>query len=402
MWQNGLNMFSKGVSIRRFGNLIFSVLLLGGLFTLAACGSGTAASASAAPEASAMQTQTEAPSEGESPSPAAVPSGPAAESLEPVLTDNRFYPWVAYWDYESAIPECGEVAKVSGSVSVFAAYFNGDDALIFPDSSVSALQAVRKEFGDEKKLYLTYVNDIKYDDGGSSLKDIDLLRRLFASENRLNAHVDEIVAMAKQYGFHGIEIDYENIKKDETLCRLFADFLNVMNDRALKEGLGLRVVLETSALGMAQFPVGLDYTVMCYNLYGNHSGEPGPKADRNYIIETASKCLCLGSHVSFAFATGGFDWTDGGSVNALTEQAAAELAADMGASPERDQNSGALSFSYQKDGAHTVWYADGETLCAWMDTAKQAGINRFALWRLGGNRAESLQMVSSYINGAQK
>ncbi len=374
------------------------IMILSSLLLFTACGEPAAETPTqTAAQQPSMQepeeTVTEAVTESAQCSP--MPAESTSTTAQP--SDSRFYPWVVYWDYETAISESRNLSSAMGSISVFAAYFKDDDSIIFPQSSQDTLKTVQDAYGTSVQTYLTFVNDIKYDNGSSSLKDVDLLRRLFSSQTRMTAHIDEIIALTKEKGVDGIEIDYENIKGDDALWQLYAQFLCSLNDRAGSEGLKLRVVLETSALGKASFPVGPQYTVMVYNLYGNHSDEPGPKADEAFIAETAAKSVCLGPDVCFAFATGGFDWSSSGNVDQLCETGAAELAQTMQTVPSRDQSSGALTFTYQNDQTHTVWYADGQTICIWMDAAKNAGIKHFALWRLGGNSEASLKQISEYL-----
>lgn len=376
---------------------VFCIILF--VFAAAFFGACDDASSLGEPVAAPPQaTSSACPSpETETTAPVTQPAVTVQPEQTPAADDNRFYPWIAYWDHDTAAAECEDLLPVMGSISVFAAYFDGDDRLIFPKSSVDALDAVRGEFGASLKTYLTFVNDIKYSNGKSSLKNIDLLRRLFASPQSRDAHIDALIEMTQAHGFSGIEIDYENIKRDESLWPYFSEFVTALYERTSADGLALRIVLETESLNKVQLPYGPEYTVMIYNLYGNHSNEPGPKADEDYIIESASKSFCLGQDVCFAFATGGFDWSGSGGVDALSETAALELAGAVHAVPVRDEKSGALTFTYHDNDTHTVWYADGETLRFWMETARNAGIKNFALWRLGGNDHASLRALAAYL-----
>lgn len=375
------------------------MMMLNSLLLFAACNEQTAATTTQpAVQQPSVQVPDESVTDSAVTESAQCPPTPAASATAAAQSsDSGFYPWIVYWDFDTAISESRSLSSAMGNISVFAAYFRDDDSIIFPQSSQDTLKAVRDAYGTTVQTYLTFVNDIKYENGGSSLKDVDLLRRLLSNQTRMTAHIDEIIALAKEKGADGIEIDYENIKGDDALWQLYAQFLCALNDRAVSEGLRLRVVLETSALGKATFPAGPQYTVMVYNLYGNHSSEPGPKADEAFITETAAKSVCLGPDVCFAFATGGFDWSSSGNVDQLCETAAAELAQTMQTVPSRDQSSGALTFTYQNDQTHTVWYADGQTICIWLDAAKNAGIRNFALWRLGGNSEASLKQISEYL-----
>lgn len=324
-----------------------------------------------------------------------VPDGTADDAPQP--GEGVFsHTWVAYWDMAAVGPEMETLDQGLESVSFFSILFGADDSVKIPGQTWEAIDAAGGWYADSKETYLTFVNDIAYDDGTYSLKDADLLRRLFADAQSMESHIDEIVSLTWEAGCDGIEIDYEAIKRDGGLWQSYAVFLTALYERATQEGLALRVVLETSALGKAQFPAGPDYVVMCYNLYGPHSG-PGPKADTQFIKRIAADSAALAGGASFAFASGGFDWSGTGDVNALSEPAAAELAEVMGARVTRDEQSGALFFTYT-DGSgegHTVWFADGRTLGRWIDAASAAGVSRFSLWRVGNNAGASLELLAA-------
>ena len=150
----------------------------------------------------------------------------------------------------------------------------------------------------------------------------------------------------------------------------------------------VRVVLQCSApVDELALPENFSYSVMCYNLYGYHSG-PGPKADIPFLKKTAKKFRNV-PNISFALATGGFVWNESGAVSrALTYAQAEELRQAHAADAKRDQKSGALHFTYSEDGeTFTVWYADTQTLSCWQETIDGV-IGHHAsydFWRVGGN-----------------
>ncbi len=336
------------------------------------------------PEAAAETTPTPTPS----PAAAATPA-----ATEPARKELPLSAWAVYWDTERISGELSALAPGLMSVSAFSTLFHADDSLYVPDQTAELISTIRKQFGNTKDVYLTFVNDIALPDGSFSLKDVALLERLFADEARIDAHIAEMIALAKEYRCDGIELDYEAMRKNTALWKPFAAFVGRLYAAARDEGLLCRVVLEPSALGKAKYPEGPDYVLMCYNLFGSHSG-PGPKADIRFLNALADESRDL-SNLSFAFSTGGFDWDVNEEAAQLTEQEAAALKIARGITPERDEKSGALHFSYTaEDGTqHTVWYADGETLAVWMRAAAKKGISRFAIWRTGGNSDEALQAV---------
>lgn len=314
--------------------------------------------------------------------------------VEEVVKDETFL-WLAYWNYKGYEQELACLGENNRAVSVFGVLFdcNGDKPFLTPETE-ELLTKVKAGKGENEVVYLSFINDLRLEDGSYSNKDPELLARLFEQPENRERHIAEIVEFACESGVDGIEIDYENLKKKEELWEPFCLFLEELKKQCDEKGLLLRVVLGAYDVDKAQFPEGIEYAVMCYNLYGTHSG-PGPKADVTFLRETFEKCKALPGNVSAAFSTGGFVWAGDKCEKALTETEAAELYASLGENAsalERDSASGALHFTYTQDGVcREVWYADGETLCLWKQTAKEYGITRFSLWKAGGNVSESLR-----------
>lgn len=318
---------------------------------------------------------------------------PEREQEEMEESEENFL-WLAYWSYQGYEKELLCLGKQDTAVSVFGVLYDwqGDQPFLTQETE-ELLQKVKKEKGEGEKLYLSFINDLRLEDGSFSNKDPELLQRLFGNAEDGVKHAEEIVELACANGVDGIEIDYENIKKKEELWEPFCLFLEELSQRCEEEGLLLRVVLGAYDTDKALFPEGIEYAVMCYNLYGTHSG-PGPKADIAFLEETFERCRSLPGSVSAAFSTGGFVWAGESCEKALTEEEAEELYTSLGAEASelvRDAASGALHFTYTQEGAEReVWYADGETLSLWKQTAKEYGIRKFSLWKAGGNKEESL------------
>lgn len=296
--------------------------------------------------------------------------------------------WVTYWDSDGALDEAAQLGDALTTLVYFAAYFDAEDAVFVPDSLYELLDDSTARFAQAMpKRYLSVVNDLLSADGDTSLKDTTLLKRLFSTQERMEAHAEELIALTLAEGFDGLEIDYEAMRGDMDLWARFADFLRILQSLAQDSGMSLRVLLEPGApLGAVKLPPGPDYVMMCYNLYGTHSAA-GPKADDAFLREMARKMAGLPGEKGFALAGGGFDWDAAGHVISLTQEQAVELAEIHGADALRDLDSGSLSFAYiGADGErHEVWYADADTLRRWRDVLAGQGASRVDLWRLGGN-----------------
>lgn len=295
--------------------------------------------------------------------------------------------WVAYWDMDTAKDELNAVTGDMDTICHFAAYFDSNHVPFIPEATTEYhLWQVENEATKNMETYLTFVNDIDLEEG-SSLKDTQLLYELFHSPESMKTHAAQILSMTVQGGYDGIEIDYEAIRKDIVLWNLFIDFIEELMVQADALGIKVRVLLEPNVpIDKLTFPEGPEYVMMCYNLHG-HGTEPGAKADQDFLRQMVGIMEQLPGTINFALATGGFDFAEDGSVAQVTLSQAQELQKMVSAEAFRDEQSCALYFDYVDESGrgHQVWYADEETLGAWMNVIREEGHERFTIWRLGGN-----------------
>lgn len=319
----------------------------------------------------------------------------AEKSLQPSAKITQLSAWIVDWQWEAGVEDLQLLGGKLKELSFFAVYYNESDELHFTSAFIEALPRIREtavEAGIHSVL-LTVVNDRFAADGSVAQKDPGLVSRLVATEEARSRHIEEIVTTAVRYGFAGVEIDYEKV--DSADLNHLSRFYQELYHRLRQEGLSLRIVLEPGAdLDAMNLPEGPSYVMMAYNLYGGHSG-PGPKADYELIRKLAGKLSGLPGEHHLALATGGFDWSEDGSVVSVTEKRASELAKLSTDDPKRDPESGALFFEYRDEHGerHTVWYADGNTLTGWMKEAHASGISNIVLWRLGEMDPESLRTL---------
>ena len=304
------------------------------------------------------------------------------EALEPVAGELTV--WSAYWDNTDDMDIIKDKADVIDAVSVFAASFQ-DDEIVIPDAASRMLARLqRREMTENGTVYLSVVNDVSRN-GEVTQKDTDILKKVLATDGSAKQHAEDIVKLAEDNGCNGIEIDYEKIRDDLDLWKLFLNFEKKLIDLADDEGLRVRIVLEPSTpVDELDFPEGAEYVVMCYNLYGNGT-VPGPKADMSFLEEMYEKFKSL-PDISYALANGGYIW-EGDTKKAVQCRAEeAKAAAVMnGITPERDEASGALHFSYKENGTeYTVWYADEPTLSVWAAKLNKLSDSNVpvSLWRL--------------------
>ena len=290
--------------------------------------------------------------------------------------------WVVYWDKKEGMANYQKSKKKWDSLSYFA--LRMDEKGHFK----KLVDIPVKDAG--KPFYLTFVNDVVKSSGQEESKDINVLKSLLKDEYSRRMHAREILNMASAYGANGIDIDYEKIKNDPEVLKNFAAFTKTLYTESLEYQMPIRIILEPSVPMDMPYAEGPEYIVMLYNLYGTHGG-PGPKANRSFIEKTIQKMEALPGKKGVAFSNGGCLWKDAGllglkkgTARFITEADAVKLARTYKLKPKRDDDSAALHFSYQYNGStYEVWYADKETLAAWVTLAAQKGMSEAILWRLG-------------------
>ena len=301
-------------------------------------------------------------------------------------TANLRSAWMAYWDTEKIDTE---LVKMTGlnELCVFGVYYDAQGNFIIPDE----LETLKSKLNDQKKLtkYISFVNDVIKSDGTSSLKDVDFLRMVLADEKSRKQHENKLIKYALDEGYQGIEVDYEQIKKDDSLWEGFAQFIQELSASCKENNLKLRVVLEPLIpFEKLEGIEDVQFVIMCYNLYGSFSG-PGPKANKEFLEKVADQSSVLSGTVTMALATGGFDWTDD-KVEEISQYQADEQLAGMKIEHDADSQCATGSYTDSSGNQHEVWYADDETISSWKDVLASKGITSFSLWRIGQNNLDTV------------
>lgn len=315
-----------------------------------------------------------------------IPSENSSAGEEGQGQERKVSAWIVYWDTD-ILKELARMDKNIETLCYFAAYYKEDDSLFLPEETADIYSKVKQNYGDTRfKSYLTFVNDIRMNDGTSKLKDTELLYRILGTEESRKAHIADIISLVSKGGYDGIEIDYEAIREDITLWNYFSEFAKELYREAAQKGLPVRILLEPNApADKVDFPQGPEYVLMCYNLFG-YGTEPGPKADKAFLEEMMQKMKAF-PKVNFAVATGGFDFEEGGTVKQITEEDAVLRIKECKAEVQRDETSRCLVFPYrdEKGKNHEVWYSDKDTIEYWLQMFHKKGYYNVSIWRLGGN-----------------
>ena len=277
--------------------------------------------------------------------------------------------WSVYWDYSGN----EKLLDNLDSLSYFEAYFvNGQIQL--PEKAKEMIKSVQPE---NCTKYLSVVNDVEKN-GNIEHKNTDILKTVFASDASMDQHIQELISLVEDNKLDGIELDYEKIRNDLELWNRYFTFINRLKEVAGKKDIRIRVVLEPNTpVEDLQFPDGVEYVVMCYNLYG-YNEDMGPKADMDFLDDIYTRFHTLPS-ISYALANGGYVW-ENGSPKQIRISEAEELLKEHNIEAIRD-SSGALTFTYENS---TVWYSDEKTLELWAEELNSLNGDKVAIqyWRM--------------------
>lgn len=289
--------------------------------------------------------------------------------------------WIVDWEFQSGIDEIGNSQFHLDNLSYFGIYFNEDGSLYKKESFNNNLESIRKQ---SSELYITVVNDVirKQD---TIEKDSDIIHNILNNDKKKEKHIEELLDLACNNTVTGVELDYENIKEKDWIK--YISFIEKLGSKLSSKGKKLRVVLQSSApIDKLSFPKEYEYIVMVYNLYGSKT-EGGPKADKDYIEDVCNKFNGKIKNLRLAFSLSGAEWLDNGKYRSLSRKNIKEIIEKHSIDASRDKKSDALYFTYkdEENNICEVWYSDDNTIKSWMNIAKSKGINKFSIWRLGGN-----------------
>lgn len=224
------------------------------------------------------------------------------------------------------------------------------------------------------------------------------------------AALNFLAAEAGLYGYTGYDFDWETLAPAQS--EAYAGFIG--KARQTFAPLGLKTVVTVHArTGSARDwtgALGHDYAllgeaadevrIMAYD-YHSPLSRPGPLTPLPWLDDVISYSLkqLPPGKITLGLPMYGYDWSASPTAN-LTYQAAMNLANRYQVLPKRDTESGALTYSYTDAAAnrHHVWFEDAVSLRQKIGLAQKRGIQRFIIWRLGGEDPALWTALHVYTN----
>lgn len=310
--------------------------------------------------------------------------------------DRQILAWVPYWDQEAALNSVTAHSNAFDYVGLFWFALNKNGQIeVYPYAKAdSKIVSDLQQRGI--KVLMVIANLPTENEGGDW--DHERVRLVLGSRDARKSHINDILRVVNQYGFDGVNIDYEALKADQK--QDFTLFIRDLARQLHRQDKLLGVSLHPKPReNDPQFSNGSQaqdwrllgrYADQLYLMnYEQHwaSSPPGPAASLPWVRSiTAYAARKIPRNKLYAgIPLYGYDWPQGESAKGLTYTDVQQLQATYQIEPQWDADEGSWHFTYRDEEgqAHDVWYEDARSFQAKKDLYEQMGIVHLAFWRLG-------------------
>jgi spore germination protein YaaH len=298
---------------------------------------------------------------------------------------------IPYWDQARASAMFRKHAADFDAVAVYWYRLNEDGTIGKYRSALEDRSLIDFAHQNDVDVYALVANLPESGDW-----DEDRVNAAIGTPETRAAHVQALVALAKDKGFDGINIDYEFL--DDSQTDMFTAFINELGPALDAEGKQLKVAIHAQRRGTEtrgqDIPAltGADY--LSFMTYDQHytSSDPGANAELEWTREVLSYARSQGvpmRKILLGIPLDGYNWQgedgDWDDADGVDYQGALTLAAAEGADIQYDSTAAAPHFSFgNSDGSkNEVWFEDVRSFQAKYDLAKEFKVGGLALWKFG-------------------
>jgi spore germination protein YaaH len=313
-------------------------------------------------------------------------AGPSTEVTPPMRIG-----YVPYWDQERGFDVVRQNLHLFDGVSPVWYALDESGRVVLADAENTTVDARTVRFLQARGIRVlptaTNLIDGEWNPGvvQAMLHDDDAMRR----------HVRELVELAVEHDYDGIDIDYENLRARDR--SQFTRFVERLASALHAEGKLLTAAVHPKASdeGDDERNEAQDYNaigaavdqlrVMTYE-YSWETSPPGPGAPTDWVEEVIAWTVTQvpREKVVLGVVLLGYDWTEGRGTTVDFEQAQAR--ADEHRAIVRRAPDGTPWFRYRDSSGrlHEVWYEDAASAKAKLELVSEYGLGGVFFWRLGG------------------
>jgi spore germination protein YaaH len=289
------------------------------------------------------------------------------------------------------------------AVQAFAGYINAVSSDVFAvqmDGSIAGGDDFDVLAFDQAHGIETYACVSNYNNA-PGVEDFDAALAHAAIVTHKEAVIANLVALGKNGGYTGINIDFENLAYSANIETDRAAFTSFIHDLALAlHGQGLKLVISVPGKTADEpadtwgYPFDLaalgreaDFIqLMTYDQHGPW-GEPGPVAGADWV----DQCLSYATSQMAAWKlliglpAYGYDWDrTAGMASSFAWTDVPSLLGRQGAKQYWDAGSSSPYLTYMKNGRqHVAWYENAESIRIKAALVMQYGLAGVSMWSLG-------------------
>lgn len=288
--------------------------------------------------------------------------------------------FVAPWDSASAASLRRHAAALDAAVTGWIALdsLTGQPRRLFPDTAARDARVPRMA------IVTTFL--------GERFHPL-AIRQLAADPPALARAAGTIATYASESRYAGLILDFEMLAPSDVAA--LVRVADAIADSAHAHGVSPVAIAipanDTAAYPAAPLLAAVDLAVVM--LYDEHwtSSPPGPIASPDWVRRALGARIAeVGANKLVAgFPLYGYRWRTGHVTDVVSYDEAERIAGAAGLRLEREPSSGTLHARRTDDPNNEweLWVSDAELLRTLMTVAQDAGVRRFALWRLGGEDA---------------
>jgi len=298
--------------------------------------------------------------------------------------------WIPYWDFSKAVGQYKTNPASYASLSPTCYY-------VLTDGSLGLKNTAR----NSELVSLSQTNGTKLIPSISN-SNADELSVILNNSDTLNKHVDAVVLEVENYGYDGIDIDYEAIKADDkeefthfvdSLAHKLHEKKKILTiailwknkfDLIIESQSESRAAQDWEAIGK----VVDEFRIMAYD-YTHSYEDAGPIAPVNWITSILEYAITKVDRekIVLGLPQYAYEWTVGkeGAKALVYSDVVTIKSNNTITSDKLDETDKEKQLIYESNGVKKeVWYQDDEVTQGRIDLAKSYGIYSFAFWRLGG------------------
>jgi spore germination protein YaaH len=301
--------------------------------------------------------------------------------------------WLPWWDIKNALNEYGAHQNFT-TLSPFIYILNPDGIIA---TKIDAEQIAALHTLENVKLIPTISNDF----------DPERVSEIINDDERLNAHIKDIVLLVNDNNWDGIDLDYEYLKSSDKDA--YTNFVSKLydeldtNDKLLSVTVHAKTDSEgdwdsAKAQDWPMLAENADYIrIMAYDYHHKGSG-PGPIAPLSWLRDITSYARTTIPKEKRILALGfyAYEWIENENAGDRTLVHVNGIIASAKTEVNFDENVKAPFIEFQNAGStHTIWYEDADSIKEKLNIAKN--YSGLCIWKIGGIPGEIYDLLPEPI-----